>query len=104
MTASTKKALSLLAAPLVCLLCPAHLLGFLAVPLGLRATALSTPHTWREEVLWALGALALVAILWFAHSRWHRTHGHSHDCRHDSHAIQKNNTALGDIAGGDIYK
>ena len=62
-------------APLACLLCPAHLLGFLASFLGLYKVGHDV-HVWGTFHWGDLAFLALVLPLaWWLERRHHRKHG-----------------------------
>ncbi len=90
----------LLAAPLLCLICPAHLLGWLAALGGFGAwfgSVHEARHTLAYEGAWlGLGVVGLLAFFYFER----RSHRHA-SC---NHAHQHDNHVAGDLAGHDINK
>lgn len=95
----------LLLAPLLCALCPFHVLGYVLAALGagrwlLAAMQVEGVH-WLADAIWvAFGLFVVGALVYFE-----RRHHARHRCEHDHRTtIQTNNHASGDIAGGDIHK
>lgn len=103
-----KRRLFLLLAPLACLLCPAHLLGYAVGALGLarwfQAPLEAGPHSWLADAVWVAFGLFVAMVL----IAWERRHHAHHRCQHaehtERHVHQHDIQAGGDIAAGDILK
>lgn len=77
MTRKSKAALLL--APLACLLCPAHLLGYLLAALG--GARIAAHHGWMD----AASVLIAVVVIGLAIKRWESKRGHHHCDQHHVH-------------------
>lgn len=73
---TNKSKVTLALAPLACLLCPAHLLGYLLAAVG--GARIAAHHEVVDVAISALALVAAGAIVW----RWERRKGHHH-CDHD---------------------
>lgn len=76
---TTRSKIAFLAAPLVCLLCPAHLLGYLAVAAGSGWVAIH--HEWLD-LAFSLGSIFVIAHLI---RKWEAKRGHHHCDHHHKH-------------------
>lgn len=74
-----KSKVTLLLAPLACLLCPAHLLGYLLATLG--GARIAAYHGWMD----AASVLIAVIAIGLAIRRWEGKRGHHHCDQHHDH-------------------